>query len=234
MCIRDRVKATVTITNPNFKGDSKVDNYDESELTAMALKDEYIKLRETKFTYTGQEIKPDFDVVIGGKVINPDYYTVSYTNNIYAGTATLTVTGNGSKYSNKKSAKVTFTIDPAKTEDLVGVLPSKQYRGYSLEVPADEIYATLNGNEIDVAKNFTLSYGENLNIGEFQDSPLYFFISYSFEYFILTFQFHFFICKQAFCFQYSLNSLRWIHCMIWQKQPFQFLWLYDLIDLHGS
>ena len=62
--------------------------------------------------------------------------------------------------------KVTFTIDPAKTEDLVGVLPSKQYRGYSLEVPADEIYATLNGNEIDVAKNFTLSYGENLNIGE--------------------------------------------------------------------
>ena len=107
-------------------------------------------------------------------------------------------------------------------------------RGYSLEVPADEIYATLNGNEIDIAKNFTLSYGENLNIGEFQDSPLYFFISYSFEYFILTFQFHFFICKQAFCFQYSLNSLRWIHCMIWQKQPFQFLWLYDLIDLHGS
>ena len=39
-------------------------------------------------------------------------------------------------------------------------------RGYSLEVPADEIYATLNGNEIDIAKNFTLSYGENLNIGE--------------------------------------------------------------------
>ena len=107
-------------------------------------------------------------------------------------------------------------------------------RGYSLEVPADEIHATLNGNEIDIAKNFTLSYGENLNIGEFQDSHLYFFISYSFEYFILTFQFHFFICKQAFCFQYSLNSLRWIHCMIWQKQPFQFLWLYDLIDLHGS
>ncbi len=60
------------------------------------------------------------------------------------------------KYSNKKSAKVTFTIDPAKTEDLVGVLPSKQYRGYSLEVPADEIYATLNGNEIDVAKKTSL------------------------------------------------------------------------------
>ena len=72
--------------------------------------------------------------------------------------------------------KVTFTIDPAKTEDFVGVLPSKQYRGYPLEVPADEIYATLNGNEIDIAKNFTLSYGENLNIGEFPDrQPLIFF-----------------------------------------------------------
>ena len=166
--IGNYVKATVTITNNNFKGTAaaSVKNYSNSELTAMALKDEYIKLRETKFTYTGQEIKPDFDVVIGGKVINPDYYTASYTNNIYAGTATLTVTGTGSNYSDKKSAKVTFTIDPAKTEDLVGVLPSKQYRGYSLEVPADEIYATLNGNEIDVAKNFTLTYGENLNIGE--------------------------------------------------------------------
>ena len=162
------VKATVTITNNNFKGTvaSSVKNYSETELTAMTLKDEYIKLRETKFTYTGKEIKPDFDVVIGGKVINPEYYTVSYTNNIYAGTATLTIKGDGTKYSDKKAAKVTFTIDPAKTEDLKGVLPSRQYRGYSLEVPADEIYATLNGNEIDVAKNFTLTYGENLNIGE--------------------------------------------------------------------
>ena len=105
---------------------------------------------------------------------------------------------------------------------------------YDVYLGPGEYYAILNRNEINIAKNFTLSYGENLNIGEFQDSPLYFFISYSFEYFILTFQFHFFICKQAFCFQYSLNSLRWIHCMIWQKQPFQFLWLYDLIDLHGS
>ena len=50
--------------------------------------------------------------------------------------------------------KVTFTIDPAKTEDFVGVLPSKQYRGYPLEVPADEIYATLNGNEIDIIKTY--------------------------------------------------------------------------------
>ncbi|MFZ2245754.1 MAG: hypothetical protein WAV80_13675, partial [Blautia wexlerae] len=47
-------------------------------------------------------------------------------------------------------------------------------RGYSLEVPADEIYTTLNGNEIDIAKNFTLSYGENLNIGE-SGQPLIFF-----------------------------------------------------------
>ena len=47
-------------------------------------------------------------------------------------------------------------------------------RGYPLEVPADEIYATLNGNEIDIAKNFTLSYGENLNIGE-SGQPLIFF-----------------------------------------------------------
>src|SRR5699024_724685 len=32
--------------------------------------------------------------------------------------------------------------------------------------PAEDIDLTLNGNKIDVAKNFSLSFGENINIGE--------------------------------------------------------------------
>ena len=110
--------------------------------------------------------------------------------------------------------------------------------GY-IPVASAEYTAKNNGDgtytvtAVSTSKNYTGSITVTAK-KDWPDSPLYFFISYSFEYFILTFQFHFFICKQTFCFQYSLNSLRWIHCMIWQKQPFQFLWLYDLIDLHGS
>ena len=49
---------------------------------------------------------------------------------------------------------------------LTGVIATKEYKGYSLEIPADEIYLTLDGNKIDVDSNFTRTFGENLNIGE--------------------------------------------------------------------
>ena len=49
---------------------------------------------------------------------------------------------------------------------LEGTLPSKSYKGYSLEVPVDEINVTLNGEKINVKDNFTVTYGENVEIGD--------------------------------------------------------------------
>ena len=46
-------------------------------ITKKALKTEYIKLKKTTYTYTGAAIKPDFDVVVDGRVINPNQYKVS-------------------------------------------------------------------------------------------------------------------------------------------------------------
>ena len=160
------VVATVTVTNKNFKGTVANNNVlkAKSKITAAILKADYIKLKENSFSYNGKPVTPDFDVVIDGKVINPAYYTTSYTNNINAGTATLTVTGDGTHYSGK--ASVNFTIAPADASKLTGVIATKEYKGYSLEVPADEIYLTLDGNKIDVDSNFTRTFGENLNIGE--------------------------------------------------------------------
>ena len=66
------------------------------------------------------------------------YYNTSYTNNINAGTATLTVTGDGTKYSGK--ASVNFTIAAVDASKLTGVIGTKEYKGYSIEIPADEIH----------------------------------------------------------------------------------------------
>ncbi len=162
--VGDKVVAKITITNPNFKGHPAVTLEAESKIAAAILKSEYIKLKGNSFTYTGQPVKPEFDVVIGGKVINPDYYTPSYINNTNAGTATLSITGDGVHYSG--TAKVDYTIKSADASKLVGVIGTKQYTGYSLEVAPDEIDLTLDGNKIDVASNFNLTFGENLNIGE--------------------------------------------------------------------
>ena len=159
------VVATVTVTNKNFKGTAAASALTaKSKITAAILKADYIKLKENSFSYNGKPVTPDFDVVIDGKVINPAYYTGSFTNNINAGTATLTVTGDGDHYSGK--ASVNFTIAPVDASKLTGVIATKEYKGYSLEIPADEIYLTLDGNKIDVDSNFTRTFGENLNIGE--------------------------------------------------------------------
>ena len=164
--IGQNVTATVTeITNKNFTNSKNLTLSDTSTLTAKTIKSENIKLKETNFTYTGKAVEPKFDVVIDGKVINPQYYTATYSNNLNAGTATLTVKGDGAHYSDVE-AKITYEIKPANAADLKAVIGSKEYTGYSLAVPASDIDLTLKGNPIDVASNFTLTYGENLQIGE--------------------------------------------------------------------
>ena len=164
------VQATVRLkTNGNFADPaSSAILTQTSTITKATLKPENIKLRETSFTYNGQAVEPAFDVVVGGHILPgptaaKPAYTYTYTNNVNAGTATLTVKGTGDY---KGTASITYTIQSADASKLKGTIATKQYRGYSLEVPADEIDLTLDGKKIDVAKNFKLTYGENVKVGE--------------------------------------------------------------------
>ena len=136
-----------------------------SKISNATLKSEYIRLKETSFTYNGQAVKPDFDVVIGGHIVNPNQYTAKYTNNVNAGTATLTVSANaGSDY--QGTASITYTIQSADASKLKGVIGTQEYKGYTLEIAPDKIDLTLDGKKIDVESNFILTYGENVKVGE--------------------------------------------------------------------
>lgn len=76
-----------------------------------------------------------------------------------AGTATLTVTAApGSDY--EGTASITYTIQSADAAKLNGVIGTQEYKGYTLEIPADKIDLTLNGDKIDVESNFILTYGK--------------------------------------------------------------------------
>ncbi len=162
-----KVQAAVTIkSNSNF---ATAENSNiltvNSTISKATLKSDYIKLKENSFTYNGQAIEPAFDVVIGGHIVDPANYTAKYTNNVNAGTATLTIAAkDGSDYNG--TASITYTIQSADASKLNGVIDTKEYTGYSLEVAADDIDLTLDGKKIDVAKNFTLTYGENVKVGE--------------------------------------------------------------------
>lgn len=74
----------------------------------------------------------------------------------------------GSNYSDsdKATAKATFSIVAADASKLTGVIASQPYTGYAIDPAASQIDLTLDGVKINVNDNFTLSYGENIKIGE--------------------------------------------------------------------
>ena len=153
------------LKNKNFKVSVKEF---KSTITDRVLKAENIKLKKTSYTYAGVAIKPDFDVVVDGRVIAPDRYKVkSLTNNVNVGTATMVITGvKGEGFSADVDTSVNFTITAADAADLKATVPSQIYSGYSIEPGYADIEASLNDVVINVKDNFTLSYGENVNIGE--------------------------------------------------------------------
>ena len=53
-----------------------------------------ITLAQTTFTYDGEAKTPDIQsVVVGGNSLTSDDYSIEYSDNINAGTATVTLTG---------------------------------------------------------------------------------------------------------------------------------------------
>lgn len=114
------------------------------------------------YTYRGNAIKPSPTVKYGSKTLKAGTdYTLSYKNNINAGTAYVTITGKGS-YSG--SVKKSFTIKPAVIYKACTFykIATQYYTGSELK-PVPKIK---NGTTALVSgKDFTLSYVDNINKG---------------------------------------------------------------------
>ncbi len=93
------------------------------------LADAVITLDATEFTYNGSEIKPTVIVTIGGKTLTEGKdYTLTFANNVNAGTATVTVTGAGD-YTGE--ATKVFTI--VKADNTVNAAPTPNTLTYKGE-----------------------------------------------------------------------------------------------------
>ena len=146
---------TVTITGKgNFKGiTSKT-----FSISARAMSDTSVANVSSQ-TYTGNGISPLPTITYNNKTLKKDTdYTLSYSNNINAGTATITGKGNFTGTTSK-----TFSISArAMSDTSVANISSQTYTGNVIS-PLPTI--TYNNKTLKKDTDYTLSYSDNINAG---------------------------------------------------------------------
>ena len=147
----------------NFTGTASADWW----INAASLEDAKVTLNPTEYTYDGTAKTPEAKVEKFGKVLqlNTDY-TVSYKNNVNAGTATATITGKGNYEKTidaqfvikkaeldavtLKNSKLTYILNTEQTVEIASVTTKN-----GLTVTADNY--TVSGNKGTDAKSYTLT-----------------------------------------------------------------------------
>ena len=118
------------------------------------------------FTYSGAELKPTVRVSINRVVFDDEQlientdYTVTYSDNINAGTATATITGIGA-YSGSKN--VTFTIEPKKIDNPTfdGLKSEYTYTGQAIEPE----FTLMDGDTVIPPSEYEVIYSDNTEVG---------------------------------------------------------------------
>ena len=112
--------------------------------------------------YDGSEKKPDVEVKYGDITLNPADYTVSYSNNIKAGTATVTVTSTDDS-SYKFTATKNFTIAQAPISG--AVIDDIADVTYNTKAHTPEVIVTFNGTTLKAGEDYEVAYDKNINAG---------------------------------------------------------------------
>ena len=149
--------ATVTVTGKGNYSGTRTKNFTINKAALSKL-----ILSKTSYTYNGAALKPGTTVTASnGKTLKKDTdYTVTYTNNKNAGTATVTVTGKGN-YSGTK--KATFTIARVDLSKATIKLTGTKYT-YNGKDKKPGVTATIKlSSKVTLKKNtdYTISYSKN-------------------------------------------------------------------------
>ena len=155
-------KATVTVTGTGNYTGKKTGSF---TIAPAQLNNATVKVNGT-YTYTGQAQTPasnDVVVTLGGKTVPSDQYTISASNHINAGQATVTVTAKADgNYTGSASGKFTIalaSLNDAKVEVSGGPFT---YDGTSKD---PIVTVTLDSKTLSASTDYTLSYS-NSNGGD--------------------------------------------------------------------
>ena len=116
--------------------------------------------------FTGSALTPKpvvTDAIRGVTLVEGEDYTLSYTNNTVAGTATVTVTGKG-YYTGSKVESFLIAPKPL-TATMVGAVGNVvTYTGTAF-TPEPTVMDTVRGVTLVDGADYTLSYANNVNVG---------------------------------------------------------------------
>ena len=154
-------------TTSNGTGHTKVEGalHDNPKITVSPIEN---------YTYTGDEITPAVTVknALDETLVLGTDYTVSYANNINAGTATVTITFIGAYAGaiTDDTATVTFKIEPKKaseeTLEFTDVVTDKEYIYCGQEyTPEVTVYDPNRLANLVVDSDYTIAYSGNTNAG---------------------------------------------------------------------
>ena len=114
------------------------------------------------YTYTGKEIEPETVLMLDdNELVKDKDYTISYSNNVNAGTAMITYTGLGS-YSG--TLEYTYTISAKDIGNAVVDLSKDSYVYTGQEI-IPEVIISLDGITLVQGKDYETSYSNNINVG---------------------------------------------------------------------
>ena len=118
------------------------------------------KVSAASQTFSGQALSPSVTVKLDDRVLtNGTDYTASYSNNVNAGTAKVTVTGKGN-YAGTVSGS--FTISPASISEASISAANQTFSGQEL---TPDITVELNGRTLTNETDYTASYSNNQHAG---------------------------------------------------------------------
>ena len=114
------------------------------------------------YGYTGKEWKPEVTVSFNSAALTADTdYTVSYENNINAGTAKIIITGIGDHFTGL--TEKTFTINSAEISGCT-FAPIADVT-YNTKAHTPEVTVAISGRTLEADKDYTVSYAPNVNAG---------------------------------------------------------------------
>lgn len=132
------------------------------ELLAYDVKENYILNIQNGSTYTSQGQEPEVTVMFQGEILRKDQdYDVFYSNNIQAGTATVTVQG---KNHFDVELNSNFVISPVSIKTAQIVFSQDIYI-YDNTAQKPTLNITLNSNRLIEQKDYILQYGDCINSG---------------------------------------------------------------------
>lgn len=114
------------------------------------------------YGYTGKEWKPEVAVSFNSATLTAgNDYTVSYENNINAGTAKIIITGIGDHFTGL--TEKTFTINSAEISGCT-FAPIADVT-YNTNAHTPEVTVAISGRTLEADKDYTVSYDSNVNAG---------------------------------------------------------------------